>query len=64
MSNMWQVRQDNHGRMHVVPVEDLREHEPHDECWCSPRVEEDGGVIIHAAMDMREKFERGERKPS
>jgi len=46
---------------HVVLVDDLREHEPAS-CWCSPT--EDDGVVLHHALDEREKFERGERKPS
>lgn len=58
------VRKDNYERVHVVPVNDLKEHEPHDDCWCGPETDENSGVIVHAAMDEREKFERGERKPS
>lgn len=63
MSEGWEVRPDNYWRMHVVPRNDIREHEPHDKCWCNPTTN-DIGVIIHAATDEREKFERGERKPS
>jgi hypothetical protein len=44
-----------------VPVDDLREHEPAD-CWCAPTVED--FAVIHHALDEREKFEKGERKPS
>lgn len=47
---------------HVIPVGDLREHRCAPRCWCEPT--EDGGVIIHNSLDEREKFERGERKPS
>jgi hypothetical protein len=47
--------------VHVVPVADLREHEEFD-CWC--HAEDDEGVVIHASMDGREAFERGERLPS
>ena len=63
MNNKWQVRQDSHERLHVVPIDDLREHEPHAECWCSP-VQEEAGYIVHFALDERDKFERGERKLS
>lgn len=61
MNSGWQVRQDCDGVPHVVPVEDLAEHLPVD-CWCHPKHED--GVVIHAAFDEREKFERGERKTS
>lgn len=47
---------------HVVPLNDLREHETDRPCWCSPR--EDDGVIVHNSMDGREFYERGERKLS
>jgi hypothetical protein len=30
-------------------------------CWCEPMVDE--GVIVHNAMDRRELYERGDRKP-
>ena len=41
---------------HVVPVNDLREHEQYD-CWCNPEI--DDGVITHNAMDQRELYEEG-----
>jgi hypothetical protein len=49
--------------VHVLPVNDLREHVEGTLCWCRPRVEEeDGGtVVIHNSMDGRELIERGER---
>ncbi len=51
--------------IHVVPIDDLREHiEDNDRCWCRPRVEDDGMVIVHNSMDGREKYETGERKPT
>ncbi len=45
---------------HVIPIDDLREHEGV-ECWCHPT--EDEGVYVHHAMDLREQFENG-RLPS
>jgi len=50
--------------LHVVPVNDLREHSTDSDvtCWCNPATED--GVIVHNSMDGREKFETGERKPS
>lgn len=37
---------------HVVPLNDLREHEAEPDCWCGPT--EDEGVWIHHSMDRRE----------
>lgn len=50
--------------LHVVPVNDLREHSTDSDkaCWCKPR--EEDGVIVHNSMDGREAFETGERKLS
>lgn len=48
---------------HVVPVNDLKEHELSVDCWCNPkRDEEEPEVIVHYAMDGRENYETGERK--
>jgi hypothetical protein len=46
--------------IHVVPIDDIREHEEHEACWCAPRVESEGYgvVIIHNSMDGRELVER------
>jgi hypothetical protein len=49
--------------VHVIPLNDLREHVELDTCWCNPMLLEDG-LIVHNAMDGRELFETGERKPS
>ena len=48
---------------HVVPIDDLRGHEP-TECWCGPTFDED--VWVHHAMDKREEYEPdgGARLPS
>lgn len=43
---------------HVVPYQDLKEHDVDDICWCRPY--EDDGVIVHNSMDKRERYERGE----
>lgn len=62
---MIQTTADDRGgakRFHVIPLEDLREHERSDDCWCHP--DHDNGVVTHAALDGREAFERGERVPS
>ena len=50
-------------RVHVVPIDDLREHEQIEECWCSPVIEhhENGDVVIHNSMDRREEYENGRK---
>ena len=51
-------------RVHIMPVDDLREHTCID-CWCNPTPsEDDEDVILHHSMDQRELYETGERKPS
>lgn len=50
---------------HVLPVNDLRDHDKSASCWCKPvALEDEPRVIVHNAMDGREAFETGERKPS
>lgn len=55
---------DDMAPLHVVPVNDLREHSTDSDkpCWCNLTIED--GVIVHNSMDGREQFETGERKPS
>lgn len=51
------------GVWHVFPNHDLREHVTDGSpCWCDPKDED--GIVTHNALDEREKFETGERKPS
>jgi len=50
-------------RIHVLPVNDLRDHVESETCWCNPQTDE-LGVVVHNALDQRELYERGERKPS
>jgi len=48
----------------VYPIGDIKDHVVHGgECWCGAAENEDG-TIVHNAMDEREKYEAGERKPS
>lgn len=52
--------------MHVVPINDLREHiEQGTDCWCKPEVDDSGEelLVVHNALDQREKYETGELKP-
>lgn len=49
--------------IHVVPLNDLRDHEASITCWCHPTPDEDEPqVILHHALDQREKYETGELK--
>ena len=50
-------------RIHVVPLNDLREHSVSTDCSCKPtEYDECPDVWVHHSMDDREAFERGERK--
>jgi hypothetical protein len=49
------------GFIHVIPIDDWREHELTLTCWCHPVLDE---VVLHNSVDRREEYERGERKPS
>ncbi len=50
--------------VHVVPLNDLREHTASTDCWCKP-TEDEGwpDVWVHHSMDRREEYEEG-RKPT
>ena len=51
--------------IHVVPVNDLREHEAEVTCWCRPTEDDETpGLFVHHNMDGREQFETGERVAS
>ena len=50
------------GSRHVTPIDDLRPHTMTMEFWCRPFL--DGEVIVHNSIDLREQYERGERKAS
>ncbi len=44
-------------RMHVLPINDVLEHDEYgEECLCSPIVTEDD-LVIHNSFDGREHFE-------
>lgn len=49
--------------LHVIPVDDDREHEVDPACWCRPQ-ETEPWLWVHNSMDGREAYERGERLPS
>jgi hypothetical protein len=43
------------GPMEVTPIDDSREHEAGEGCWCTPTVQ--SGVIVHNSLDGRERVE-------
>ncbi|AKJ28835.1 hypothetical protein [Caldimonas brevitalea] len=61
----WARRRTPATQLHVLPLADLREHQPNARCWCHPVQDEDEfNVVVHTSLDGREAFESGERKPS
>ena len=49
--------------IHVIPINDLREHECRADCWCNPTPDdEEPFVIVHHSMDRREEYEEGRAK--
>ena len=49
---------------HIVPENDLRDHELLPSCWCKPEIDFVDFIATHNSADNREAFERGERKSS
>ena len=47
--------------LHVVPLNDLREHIASQDCWCKPTEDDVDDVWIHHAMDKREEYEEGRK---
>lgn len=55
----------NPDQYHIIPLDDLLEHEASVSCWCRPSSDDDEpSLFVHHAMDGREQFESGERLPS
>lgn len=55
---------DSAKEIHVMPMNDLREHVDSRDCWCKPTPDGDEPlVIVHHSMDRREEYEEG-RRPS
>ena len=42
--------------IHIIPINDLRDHEENEQCWCRPMEVFDGdeAVWCHNSMDRRE----------
>jgi hypothetical protein len=53
---------DHTGFAHVVPNDDLRDHDiDGDGCWCRPKPSPEAPhILIHNSLDGREAIERGE----
>jgi len=51
-------------RYHIIPLNDLREHDLSPKCWCHPTPDEEHDFFQHHALDGREAYETGERKPN
>lgn len=51
--------------IHIVPENDLREHEIDKRCWCKPTVDDTGDsmVVVHNSLDGRELTEPGAKLP-
>ena len=50
---------------HVIPIDDLRDHESSQVCWCNPTEDEEcPNLFVHHSMDGREDYETGEREMS
>jgi len=45
---------------HIVPIMDLREHQPTRDCWCRPDCQREGRtvIVIHHSEDGRELVEQ------
>ncbi len=50
--------------VHVLPEDDMFDHETSSRCWCCPELDEEHFVVTHHSADRREDFEQGLRKPS
>lgn len=44
-------------RLHVLPLNDEREHEETDYCWCFPALRENDSLVVHNSADCRETSE-------
>ncbi len=61
MDNRWvKVPRDN--GVHILPMDDLYQHDMTCECPCCPIHHTDDNIVEHFAWDAREEYDRG-RKP-
>lgn len=61
--DLWHCMDSNgHKHSHVVPVDDLREHELEVTCWCHPVEDHEAPNLYgHNALDKREEYEQGRK---
>lgn len=59
-TDKWKVEPVGATATHVYPLNDLREHELNNSCWCVPAVDE-FEVCVHNSLDKREEFENGRK---
>lgn len=52
-----------HENLHLIPLNDIFEHDPNNHCWCKPVYDEELCGYIHNAYDGRLDYEDGLRKP-
>ncbi len=46
----------------MIPLDDTREHECGEDCWCEPT--DGNGILVHHSLDGRESYETGARQPN
>lgn len=46
-----------------MPMNDIRDHTSGMRCWCEPEVDETM-AIVHRAIDRRDEYMEGRRRPS
>ena len=63
---MWKAEKNPvNNTAHYFPLDDLRPHVLEEGCWCQPEEDtEAAGLFKHFALDGREAYEQGTRKPS
>lgn len=56
----WETIPAGQSDIHVIPRDDLRDHDASDSCWCRPTRDADvDEIVIHRSMDGRESYEEG-----
>lgn len=55
------IHRESDGVTHVVPINDLRQHENLFSCWCNPAVDIENRMFVHNSMDRREEYEEGRK---
>jgi len=61
----WTNKRKTRAHFHLLPIDDLREHQESEQCWCQPQVQvfrktglvRQARLITHNALDGRELVE-------